>query len=224
MIPNGRNLLGFCLLLVSVASLTGGVITERDPVTGKITMRSVPDEAAPRSVEKKPELASKVWKLNQNTSFGMCIPAEIRIEEVSPEEMPLPLAFTLWGPEKDGIGTVTYQVLVDHVDRSTSWRNLDELDASLKRTGHQGLETSVQRALIPVHLAFQHGIGSYLVITDRALVGKKISNPKQYYHMIMLEGRVGDYVVFVRGYTNSITEQYFTDMNRIIESSEIIIR
>lgn len=161
------------------------------------------------------------WSLGDKGGFQLSHPAEAQIEQVSPPEERKVQAFTIRFPDRNGISTISYQVLVAPVDPSTDWADFEKIDASLNEAGQRGLQSSVEKKVIPIHLKMKHGFASYAVFTDPDLVGKEIDRPKNFRHMIMAMGRVEGYTLFVRGYTNSTDSDYFNQMNQVLESLQV---
>ncbi|CAN5905150.1 hypothetical protein BH11VER1_BH11VER1_06970 [soil metagenome] len=159
-----------------------------------------------------------MWNLGEKGGFQLTHPAEVQFEQVSPETERNVQAFTIRFPDRNGISTISYQLLIAPAEANNDWTDFDKIDAFLKDAGQQGLQSSVEKKIVPVHLKLKHGFASYSVFTDPDLVGKEIDRPKNFRHMIMAVGRVADYTLFIRGYTNSTDSDYFNQMNEILES------
>jgi hypothetical protein len=150
------------------------------------------------------------------------LPEEVICDQVSPPSDTKNQAFTLHYPDIGKASTISYQFFVTKADASIDWSTVQKIDEFLMRAGQRGLQGSVEKELKPTHLRMKHGAGSYLIFTDADLVGKPISGPRVYRYMTMVSCGVGGYAIFVRGYTNSKSDSYFTSMNQIIESAEIV--
>ncbi|MEY4482883.1 MAG: hypothetical protein RL693_335 [Verrucomicrobiota bacterium] len=164
---------------------------------------------------------TRTWNLGEKGGFQLSHPADAQFEQVSPSTERDVQAFTIRFPDRNGISTISYQVLVAPAEASTDWTDFEKIDAFLNESGQRSLKSSVEKNVVPVHLKMKHGFASYAVFTDPDLVGKEIDRPKNFRHMIMGAGSVKGYTLFVRGYTNSTDSDYFHQMNQILESLEV---
>lgn len=164
---------------------------------------------------------TRTWSIGEKDGFQLTHPAEVQFEQVSPPEERNVQAFTIRFPDRNGISTISYQVLVAPAEASNDWTDFEKIDAFLNEAGQRGLQSSVEKKVVPTHLKMKHGFASYAVFTDPDLVGKEINRPKNFRHMIMAIGRVAGYTLFIRGYTNSTDSDYFNQMNQILESLQV---
>ena len=168
--------------------------------------------------------APRSWTFGDGTMLRLNLPEGMTCEQISPPSDKANQAFTLRYPDANAVSTITYQFIVSKADPSTDWSTVEKIDEFLMRAGKKGLQGSVEKELKPIHLRMKHGAGSYLIFTDAALANKPISRPGVFRYMAMVACKVGDYTIFVRGYTNSKSELYFIRMNQVIEGIELVRR
>lgn len=166
--------------------------------------------------------APRSWTFEDGTTLRLNLPDGFSCEQISPSSDTKNQAFTLRYLDSQMGSTISYQFMVTKADPSTDWSTVQKIDAFLMRAGQKGLQGSVEKELKPVHLKMKQGVGSYLVFTDADLVNKPISGPRIFKHMTMVVCGVGGYSIFIRGYTNSKSDLYFTQMNQLIEGAEIV--
>lgn len=168
--------------------------------------------------------APRSWTFGDGATLRLNLPEGMTCEQISPPSDTGNQAFTLRYPDANAVSTITYQFMVSKADSSTDWSTVAKIDEFLMRAGKRGLQGSVEKELKPIHLRMKHGTGSYLIFTDANLANKSISRPGVFRYMTMVACKVGDYTIFVRGYTNSKSELYFIRMNQLIEGIEIVTK
>src|SRR5438094_491987 len=161
---------------------------------------------------------TKELMLTNGDHFRVVFPDSFNYEQVSLADSGLPVAFTLKYAQTTNGTQLSFQVLINKVSEKSELDSQEAVDRFIVKAVARALRNAVEKEVTPVHYSPDGGFGSYAVVTDPALVSVENPKPGDYRHLIMGALRRGKYVIFLRGYTNSVESDYFSSANQILQT------
>jgi|GEM_PF-5901662 len=102
----------------------------------------------------------------------------------------------------DGISTLSFKLFASK-DDDGKLKTQADVDAAVMSLGASYVEGSVEKTNTVRRVQHKNGTGAYCVFTDASLVGVARLPPGQFRYITLGLVKVGDYVVAVRGYSNT---------------------
>jgi len=121
----------------------------------------------------------------------------------------------------DGISTLSFKFFASKDDNGT-FKTQADIDAAVMKMGASYVEGSVEKTNTLRRLQHKSGTGAYCIFTDADLVGVARLPPGQFRYITLGLVKVGDYVLTVRGYSNTKDGDDYKAMLSVLEGLKIV--